>query len=263
MHPAPFVAAALRPAGRNAILPAASGVKGKFVNNVLRFGNGPDGQPDFAADRDSGMAVIAFVSSAGGTGRTMLAAHIAAQAGRAGDGPVAVLDADPKGNLWDWWTRRQGKGGAPSCADRAAAGKLDEALARLSGQGARLCLIDTPAGDADALAPVADSADLIVIPADADADGAKEASALGRALAGRATIAFVINARSHAGEQQGNLTSRLAAGGGWPAGMVRHADAYAASMTAGRTVIETHPDIYAAQDIAELWANLRGILVAG
>ena len=233
------------------------------MDNILRFGSGPDDQSDIAAESDSGMAVIALASTAGGSGRTMLAAHIAAQAGRAGDGPVAVLDADPKGSLWDWWRRRQGKGGAPSFAERADAAGLDEALARLRGQGARLCVVDTPAGDAGALAPVADCADLVVITADADADGAKEAAALGRALAGRATIAFVINARSHGGEQQGNLTSRLAASGGWPAGLVRHADAYAASMTAGRTVIESHPDIYAAEDIAELWTNLRGILVAG
>jgi chromosome partitioning protein len=233
------------------------------MDNILRFGCGPDDQSDIAAESDSGMAVIAFVSSADGAGRTMLAAHIAAQAGRAGDGPVAVLDADPKGSLWDWWSRRQGKGGAPSFADRAAPGEMDEALGRLRGQGARLCLVDTPAGDACALAPVADRADLVLITADADADGATDAAALGRALAGRAAIAFVINARSHGGEQLGNLTSRLAASGGWPAGLVRHADAYAASMTAGRTVIETHPDIYAAADIAELWANLRGILVAG
>ncbi len=233
------------------------------MGDIVRFGSGSGERPDVTADRAGSMAVIAFASTAPGTGRTMLAAHIAAQAGRAGDGPVAVLDADPKRSLWEWWHRRQGKGGAPSFAEMADIEGLDAALARLRGQGAQLCVVDTGCGDADALAPIADRADVIVVPADADAAGAMEASALGRALAGRATIAFVINGRSHAGEQQGNLTSRLAAGGGWPAGMVRHADAYAASMTAGRTVIETHPDIYAAEDIAELWANLRGILVAG
>jgi len=233
------------------------------MDNILRFGCGPDDRPDVAADRDGGMAVIAFASTAHGTGRTMLAAHVAAQAGLSGEGPVAVLDADPKGTLWAWWQRRQGKGGAPSFAARADPDELADTLAALRGKGARLCLIDTGAGAADSLAPVAALADLIVIPADADDAGAQEAAELGRALAGAATIAFVINGRSHGNEKQGNLTSRLAASGGWPAGMVRHADAYAVSMTAGRTVIETHPGIYAAEDIAELWANLRGILVAG
>lgn len=233
------------------------------MDNILRFGCGPEDQSDIAGESDSGMAVIALVSPSGGAGRTMLAAHIAAQAGRAGDGPIAVLDVDPKGSLWTWWRQRQGKGGAPSFGGRAEPEGLGAALADLRGQGARLCVIDTAPGDAAALGPVAEAADLLVIPADADAAGTEEAAALGQALADRATLAFVLNGRSHGGEQLGNLTSRLAAGGGWPAGMVRHADAYALSMTAGRTVIETHPDIYAAEDIAELWANLRGILVAG
>ncbi len=232
------------------------------MGDIVRFGSAGEAS-DVAADRAGGMAVIAFASTATGAGRTMLATHIAAQAGRTGDGPVAVLDADPKGSLWHWWRRRQGKGGSPSFADKVDETGLDAALARLRAQGARLCVVDTAADDAEALAAVAECADLVVIPADADAVGAQEASALGKALMGRATIAFVINGRSHGGEQQGNLTSRLAAAGGWPAGMVRHADAYAAAMTAGRTVIETHPDIYAAEDIAALWANLRGILVAG
>jgi len=233
------------------------------MDNILRFGCGPEDQPDVAGGREGGMAVIAFASTAHGAGRTMLAAHVAAQAGLAGDGPVAVLDADPAGALWAWWQRRQGKGGAPSFAHRAEPDALADTLAALRETGARLCLIDTGAGDAGSLAPVAALADLIVIPADADDAGAQEAAELGRARAGAATIAFVINGRSHGNEKQGNLTSRLAASGGWPAGMVRHADAYAVSMTAGRTVIETHPGIYAAEDIAELWANLRGILVAG
>ena len=231
------------------------------MDNILRFGCGPEDRPDLAAG--GGMAVIALISPSGGAGRTMLAAHIAAQAGLAGDGPVAVLDTDSSGSLWDWWSRRQGKGGAPGLAARAEIAGLEQALAELREQGARLCVIDTAPGDAAALEPVAAAADLLLIPADADAAGTEEAAALGQALANKATIAFVLNGRSHGGEQHGNLTSRLAAGGGWPAGMVRHADAYAAAMTAGRTVLETHPDIYAAEDIAELWANLRGILVAG
>lgn len=232
------------------------------MSNVVPFRRGAEGKPDLASGR-GGMAVVALASSATATGRTMLVANLAAQAGMAGDGPVAVLDADPGGSLWRWWTRRRGKGGEPSFADRLGMEAVGESLAGLEEQGARLCFIDTPPGNAGTLAPVAEAANMVVIPADADPAGAEEASVLGRSLIGKATIAFVLNGRSHAGEQQGNMASRLAAGGGWSAGMVRHADAFAISMTAGRTVIETHPDIYAASDIAELWTNLRGILVAG
>jgi len=44
---------------------------------------------------------------------------------------------------------------------------------------------------------------------------------------------------------------------------VQHANAYAIAMPAGRSITESHAGSDAAQDIAELWTNLRGILVAG
>lgn len=193
----------------------------------------------------------------------MLAAHVAVQADLAGDGPVAVLDADPAQALMAWWTRRAGRVKAPAVAEFADFANLEAGLDRLRAQGMRLCVVDTPATDANALDPVFDSADLVVIPCDADKDGVEKASALAGRAAGRATVAFVINGRSHSGEATGNALASISGGGGWPAGMVRHADGYPMAMTGGRTVMETHPGLYAGADIAALWASLRGILAAG
>ncbi len=231
------------------------------MSNVAPFRRRAAGHPDLLAGRAGGMVVIALASQAGGTGRTMLAAHIAVQAGLTGDGPVGVLDADPKGALFQWWNRRQGKVDAPAFGAHCEAAGLAVTLEGMRVAGARLCVIDTAMGDAAALDPVAALADMVVIPSDAgDMD---EAAALGRALSKQTTVAFVFNCRAHSGAEEGNALAAMSAGGGWPAGTVEHARAYAIAMTAGRSVTESDAGSYAAQDIVELWTNLRGILVAG
>ncbi len=47
------------------------------------------------------MRVVAFVSEMPGSGKTMLAGHVAAQAEAEGVGPVVVLDGDPARGLSD------------------------------------------------------------------------------------------------------------------------------------------------------------------
>jgi chromosome partitioning protein len=50
--------------------------------------------------------VIVFASQKGGSGKTTLSGHIAVEAERAGDGPVALIDTDPQGSLSKWWNAR-------------------------------------------------------------------------------------------------------------------------------------------------------------
>jgi chromosome partitioning protein len=233
------------------------------MSNVTPFRRRGAHQPDLAGGRGGGMVIIAVASHGSGTGRTMLAAHIAVQAETTGDGPVGILDIDPKGDLFQWWTRRHGKMESPAFGARCDLNSLTLTMESMAAAGARLCVIDTAAGDAASLAYVAAVADLIVIPCDIDMASAGEAAALGRELSRQATIAFVANCRTHAGGEPGNALSAISSGGGWPAGTVQHSRAYAIAMTAGRTVTESDAGSEAAQDIAELWTTLRGILVAG
>src|SRR5262249_28661481 len=53
------------------------------------------------------MRVIVFASQKGGSGKTTLAGHIAVQAERTGNGPVALIDTDPQGSLAKWWNVRE------------------------------------------------------------------------------------------------------------------------------------------------------------
>ena len=231
------------------------------MSNVTPFRRRAAGQPDLPVGRSGRMVTIAFMSRGAGMGRTMLAAHMAAQASLTGDGPVGVLDTAPGGDLFHWWTRRQGKMESPAFGAHCDPADLRLTMEGMAAAGARLCIIDTADGDATALAPIAKAADLAVIPSDNDATSAAEAAVLGRELSGNATIAFVVNCRGHSGGEPGNALSAMS--GGWPAGTVQHANAFAIAMTAGRTVTESQAGGDAARDIAALWQNLRGILVAG
>ncbi|MDH5557307.1 MAG: hypothetical protein OEZ03_08150 [Alphaproteobacteria bacterium] len=231
------------------------------MSNVTPFRRGAPGQPGLSAGRAGGMAIVMLASPDHGVGRTMLAAHIAVQAEQTGDGPVGVLDMDPKGDLFQWWNRRQGKVDAPAFGACCDATGVSLTLEGMRAGGARLCIIDTATGDAEALAPVAAVVDMVVIPCDSGAGAAGDAAALGRALAKQTAVAHVINCRAYSGGEDGNALAAM--GGGWPAGTVQQANAYAIAMTAGRTVIESHAGSDAARDIAEIWRNLRGILVAG
>ncbi len=52
------------------------------------------------------MQVIVINSQKGGSGKTMLAKHLAVEAERAGDGPLFLIDTDPQGSLTAWHTKR-------------------------------------------------------------------------------------------------------------------------------------------------------------
>lgn len=232
------------------------------MTNVSPFRRRRAGRPDLPAGRGGEMVVITVTSPERGAGRTMLAAHIAVQAEATGDGPVGLLDSDPKGDLFRWWTRRNGKMDSPSSGAHADPARVTVTLEAIAATGARLCVIDTAAGNPEAIAPIADHTDIFVIPADAGRDSAEPAAAFGHVLSGEAKVAYVINCRTHAGIEAGNALSAMSSGG-WPAGTIEHANGFAIAMTAGRTVTESHAGTNAARDIVELWDNLRGILVAG
>ena len=72
------------------------------------------------------MRIIALASQKGGSGKTTIAAHLAVQAGRVGEGPAVLVDTDPQGSLGEWWRER--KDDTPALATV----KLDELEANLA-----------------------------------------------------------------------------------------------------------------------------------
>src|SRR5437762_2738465 len=93
------------------------------------------------AERFTQTYVIAVACQKGGSGKTTIAAHLAVQAGKAGQGPAALIDTDPQGSLGEWWRARDDDTLA------LATVKLDDLVANpaaLRSRGAAIAIIDTP-----------------------------------------------------------------------------------------------------------------------
>ena len=108
------------------------------------------------------MHVIALISQKGGVGKSSLAGHIAVEAERQSDGPVALIDTDPQGSLSSWWNVRQAE--TPLFV-RGDLTRLKAQLEHLAGQGVKLVVIDTPPAITDSIKAVAAVSDLVIIPA--------------------------------------------------------------------------------------------------
>jgi chromosome partitioning protein len=195
--------------------------------------------------------VIAVACQKGGSGKTTLAAHLAVQAGRVGQGPAALIDTDPQGSLGEWWSARNDDALALESV------KLDDLAADpkvFSTHGAAVTIIDTPPALTASIEQVIAVADLVLIPArpsphDLRAIGATVSMAR---RAGKPFI-FVVNGAA----PRANITAEAVAalsehGRVAPVILYQRTD-YAASMIDGRTVMETAPGGRSANEIVDLW----------
>jgi len=108
------------------------------------------------------MKTIVITSQKGGSGKTMLAAHLAVEAERTGDGPVWLIDTDRQGTLSRWHERRTADtpqlGQVPFAQIKTGLAALDK------NHNAAFCLIDTAPTISDQTASLVTYADLVVIP---------------------------------------------------------------------------------------------------
>jgi chromosome partitioning protein len=114
------------------------------------------------------MRSIAFLTQKGGTGKTTLAASLAAAAANDGERVIA-LDLDAQGALTRWSERRE-SANAPGRViveplERDRLPRLCAILEGLAGVGFTLVVFDTPAGDNTTVRLVAERADLCLLPA--------------------------------------------------------------------------------------------------
>ncbi len=208
------------------------------------------------------MRVLAFVSEMPGSGKTVLAGHVAAQAAAEGIGPVVLLDGASAGGLTAWW---QSRGAANPILGAWDGSVTAEGLARLAAAGVALVVIDTPSGPPSGPpgAPQAVSAqaialaDLVVLPTRPDSKDLEAASAVvDRVEALRTPFVFLIN---HSGGEEDFPTAAVMAlaqhGTVCPVILPQRGD-FAASQAEGRTVMEIDPDSASSEDMARLWDYL-------
>jgi chromosome partitioning protein len=204
------------------------------------------------------MRIIALASQKGGSGKTTIAAHLAVQAGRVGQGPAVLIDTDPQGSLSEWWRARQDD--TPALAT-VRLDELEANLAELRSYGTAVALIDTPPALTTSIERVIATADLVLIPARPSPHDLRAVAAT-VAMASRAgkPFLFVINGAA----PRANITAEAVAalsehGRVAPVILYQRTD-YAASMIDGRTTMETAPSSRSASEIAELWKYVHAQL---
>lgn len=205
-----------------------------------------------------GVRVLVFASQKGGSGKTTLSGHIAVEAERAGDGPVALIDTDPQGSLAKWWNCRAAS--TPAFA-QASLEELDACLEHLKSIGFKLIVIDTPPAVTQTIAHVVQRSDLVVVPT---RPSPHDLRAVGPTVDIADTLnkplVFVVNSATARARITSETAVALSQHGVVAPVTLHHRVDFAASMIDGRTVGDIQPDSRSAQEVSALWLFLRGRL---
>jgi chromosome partitioning protein len=199
------------------------------------------------------MITVAIISQKGGSGKTTLAVHLAAEATSAGRVSL-LLDTDPQATASRWGQWRGGS--EPEVIDCASPPLLPKKLADASALGAEFAVIDTPP-HADSMAAAAcRAADLILIPCRPrafDLDAIQTTADLVKASGKSAFVVFTAgpprapNLYKEAADLVRSFGLEVA-----PVVMSERA-AFHHSTGEGKTAAEIGPGGKAAEEVAALW----------
>jgi chromosome partitioning protein len=184
------------------------------------------------------MNVIVFASRKGGSGKSTLTAHIAAQAQKSSR-PCLLIDADPQGSLTLWHSLRGTgepvlKSGLRSCAEILKAAKKDFDWA----------FIDTPPTMSAAVTEAIRCATLVIIPT---------RPTVFDLTAVRETIDLCRASRKPYEAREGLAKLRVPVWGG----QITHRTNYSISLAAGEGAREYDPESAAASEVSRLWTAIE------
>ena len=207
------------------------------------------------------MKIIVINSQQGGSGKTTLAAHLAVEAERAGDGPVYLIDTDPQGTLSTWHEHRAAE--TPQRVEVPLA-DLSAGLAVLKQRKAAYCFIDTAPTRTDENATLFALADLVLVPIRPSPSDLWAAAATVALLKERSIpFLFVLNQAKANASITAQAAAALSHYGRVAETFIADRVPYAAAMTDGRTAIELAPKGPAAIETMALWTNVKACLHAG
>lgn len=197
---------------------------------------------------------FAIVSQKGGVGKSTLAVHLAALA--AETQKVILMDLDPQGSAMEWGNRR---GDRPPDITPAHPASLTKEIERAKEDGYDLAVIDTAPHADHAALQAARAADLVVVPCrPATFDLAAISATLDLCKLANKQAVVVINCapiRSRvvqeaieAVEEKGGTVSPV---------IIRQRVSFQHCLIDGRTAGEFEPGGAAANEIADLLANLQ------
>jgi chromosome partitioning protein len=201
------------------------------------------------------MKTIVLASQKGGAGKTILTAHLAIAAEKAGDSPCVLIDTDPQASLAAWWNGREAE--TPAFA-HATLKELPSKLKALEEAGFAFAFIDTPPAITESIRAVVALADFVLIPT---RPSPHDLRAIGRTveLATEATrpFGFVVTQAKPNSRLTVQAMAVLSAHGVVAPAIIHDRVDYAASMIDGRTVLEVDPRGRSAAEIAELWIFVK------
>jgi chromosome partitioning protein len=199
----------------------------------------------------SGLQVVALASQKGGAGKTTLAGHLAVQALRTGNGPVALVDTDPQGSIAGWGRARRSD---EPVVFPATARQLPGVITRLSEEGYGLLFVDTPPAVTEAISDVVRLSDLVIIPTRPSPHDLRAVGATVDIVEEHErAMVFVVNSATRGARITAEAAVALSQHGTVAPVMIHHRVDYAASMIDGRTVMELSEESRSAKEIVALW----------
>jgi chromosome partitioning protein len=200
---------------------------------------------------------MAIVSGTNGTGKTMLAAHLAVQAQLTGLAPVALVDLDPDPGLARWFADR--RVAAPAVV-RVEPPDLAGSLSRLEQAGIAFVVLDLPSGPEATRIAALEASDFVCIATTIEPRALQTVQQAVTAVetAGKPFV-FVVNKVDGASEDDDAATAAviaLAQQGALATTIIPVHDDFVEALAGGETAMERRPAGEAAEAIAMLWEYL-------
>jgi chromosome partitioning protein len=210
------------------------------------------------------MNVIVFASRKGGSGKSTLTVHLAAQAHRP-NRPILLVDADPQGSLTLWHRLRSSSG--PDLRNGVAG--VSDILVAAKGAGVKWAFIDTPPNVSGVVVEAIRAATLVIVPARLtvfDLAAVRETIEVARAVG--TPFAVVVNgAPALRDNSESPFVTEMRAAIGrlevpiW-GGQITHRAVYAAALEHGQGVNECEARSPAAEEISRLWSAIEKSIMA-
>ncbi len=210
------------------------------------------------------MNVIVFASRKGGSGKSTLSVHLAAQAHRP-NRPVLLIDADPQGSLTLWHRLRGGTG--PELRNGITG--VSDILTSAKRAGIKWVFIDTPPNVSGVVVEAIRAATLVIVPARLtvfDLAAVRETIEVAKAV--NAPYAVVVNgAPALRDNAESPFVTEMRAAIGrlevpiW-GGQITHRAIYAAALEHGQGAHEAEPRSPAADEIGRLWSAIEKSIMA-
>ena len=198
------------------------------------------------------MKTIVIQSQKGGSGKTMLAAHLAVEAERSGD--VAwVIDTDRQATLSLWHERRQAD--TPQRLD-VPLERIATGIKKIADQGVAFCFIDTAPSLSDQNVTLLEQADLVIIPVrPSPSDLWAVSETVSRVKAAGKPFVFVITQAKPQATITAQAVAALSQHGKVAQAFIVDRVAYASAMTGGNTAPEIAKQT--AGEVAALWQDIK------